>query len=395
MKPSVRLGLAGFCATAIAFGPARNAYGLFLPDIRLEFGFSVGLSGLVASGLHAGYLGALVLVWVLSGRVGPRVPVVIGGLSAALGMTLVALAPNAGVLAAGVVLAGTSPGWSWSPYNDAVEQQVPARTRARVLSIVSTGTTCGIVAAGLVALAVFAWDLPWRAAWLVFAAGAGAATAVNAWALAGSRPTSGMDSGVVSGRRAGLGWLWREGAAPLFAGALSFGVVNAFYWSFAVDLVFRSGGSPLAGPLLFVVIGAAGFAGFFTGEAIARFGLRRLLAAILFALGAAAFLLGIAPAWWTAVIVSAALYGAGVMMMSALLSVWSSRVFPDRASAGFSAALLLFGAGAVVGPGVLGALAGRFGLDVAFLVAAALAWSAILIRPRKEPRPAEDTPFSG
>lgn len=40
-----QLGLAGFFATAVAFGPARNGYGLFLPDIREEFGLSTVILG--------------------------------------------------------------------------------------------------------------------------------------------------------------------------------------------------------------------------------------------------------------------------------------------------------------------------------------------------------------
>ena len=35
-----RLGLAGFFAIAVAFGPARSGFGLFLPDFRREFGLS-------------------------------------------------------------------------------------------------------------------------------------------------------------------------------------------------------------------------------------------------------------------------------------------------------------------------------------------------------------------
>ena len=110
MSEARRLGLAGFCATAVAFGPARNGYGLFLPEIREEFGLSSEALGFVASGLYAGYLGALVAVGLLAARLGPRPPVIFGLLSAALGMGLVALSTNAAVLAAGVVLAGTSAG---------------------------------------------------------------------------------------------------------------------------------------------------------------------------------------------------------------------------------------------------------------------------------------------
>lgn len=112
-----------------------------------------------------------------------------------------------------------------------------------------------------------------------------------------------------------------------------------------------------------------------------RFGLRPTLRAVLLCLGLGAGLLGLAPGAWPAVGASAILYGAGVSLFSALMSVWSSSVFPERPSAGFSAALLVFAAGSVPGPAALGAFGGRFGLEAAFLVAAALAFSNLLVRP--------------
>jgi sugar phosphate permease len=106
------LALAGFFATTVAFGPARNGYGLFLPDIREEFELSTVTLGYIASGLYAGYLAALCAVGLLVARVGPRLPVLVGLFSAGVGMCLVALSPGATVLAAGAILAGTSAGWS-------------------------------------------------------------------------------------------------------------------------------------------------------------------------------------------------------------------------------------------------------------------------------------------
>ncbi|MEJ7842306.1 MAG: MFS transporter, partial [Rubrobacter sp.] len=120
MGASGRLGLAGFVATAVTFGPARNGYGLFLPEIREEFGLSTQMLGFIASGLYAGYLAALLAVGLFAARTGPRLPVLVGLFSAGVGTTLVAFSPNATVLAAGVILAGTGAGWSWAPYNDAV-----------------------------------------------------------------------------------------------------------------------------------------------------------------------------------------------------------------------------------------------------------------------------------
>lgn len=379
MDASGRLGLAGFSATAATFGPARNGYGLFLPDIRDEFGLSTEVLGLIASGLYVGYLAALVAVGLLAARTGPRLPVLAGLLSAGVGTALVALSPNPAVLAAGVVLAGTGAGWSWAPYNDAVGRTVPASSRSRTLSIISTGTTLGVAVAGLAALAAAAYGLPWRAAWLAFAAGSLAAAALNA-ALLPRGPAN--IAGTETVGWPGLRWFWCAASAPLFGVALSFGVVNAVYWSFAVDLVSgAAGAAPSTGPLLYIALGVFGFSGLATGDAVARFGLRRTLAATLVALGVASGLLGLAPGSLPAVAASAVLFGSGVMFMSALLSVWSSDVFRERPSTGFSAALLLFGVGSIAGPAAVGAAADRYGMGGIFLLVAALAVSTALVRP--------------
>ena len=392
MGEAKRLGLAGFFAIAVAFGPARNGYGLFLPYFREEFELSTVLLGLIASGLYAGYLIALSAVGLLATRVGPRLPVLIGLLAAALGMGLVALAPNAPVLAAGVVLAGTCAGWSWVPYNDAAERGVPERYRDRVLSVVSTGTTFGILAAGLTALAAGA---SWRGTWFAFALSAMAATVLNALILPSGSHDGDDEEG--ASQRPGWRWLMRAEATPLFMVALVFGVMSAFYFSFAVDLVARSGGlsRAAAGPVLYAVVGAAGFAGLFTGDAVSRFGLGRMLLATLIFLSTAAFLLGVAPVSWAFVVLSASLFGAGVMLMSAILSIWSSEVFPESPSRGFSSALFVFGVGLTAGPASLGVLAASFGLEATFMVVAVATMLTALARPKGEAPPTGTSSPSG
>lgn len=374
----VRLSVAGFFAIAVAFGPARNGYGLFLPDFREEFGLSVELSGFIASGVQAGYLFALAVVGLSVAKLGPRPLVVLGGLAGAVGMVLVSFATGVGMLAAGVVLAGTSAGWSWAPYNDAADLMVPPQLQGRVLSIVSTGTTFGILAAGVVALAAGA---SWRIGWFAFAVAAVLGLMLNTVILpTGRHEPPGEQASNPPARSSVLGWLVRAESLPLFTVALSFGVFSSFYFAFAVDYIYRSGGFPsVAGPIFFIVLGVAGFVGLFTGDFISRFGLRRVLLVVLVTQGVAALLLGAAPAWWPAVVVSATLFGADVMLMSALLATWSSWVFAGQPSTGFSATLVLAGTGSVVGPAALGTFAGRFGLGAAFLLAGAISLLTILI----------------
>lgn len=366
-----RLGLAGFFAIAVAFGPARSGFGLFLPDFRRQFDLSTGVLGVIAGGSYGGYLVALSLVGLFAARFSPRLFVTVGGLSATIGMVLVALAPSTPLLVTGLVLAASYAGWSWSPYNDAVEREVPSPLRGRVLSAISTGTTFGIVVAGLISLAAGVWGLPWRAAWLGFAAAALAVTAWNARTLPGG--AEGSES-CAPPHQASLDWLLRPGSAVLFVVAFSVGVVTGFYWSFAVDLISRSGVlPPEAGSVFYIALGIVGFVGLLTGDAIDRLGLRYTLAACFVSLSVAGLLLGFAPASWAAVGVSAAFFAVGVMCMSALLSVWSSLLFTEQPSTGFSVVLLFLGIGTIVGPVVLGAVASHSSLDTAFLLTGVLA----------------------
>ena len=134
--------------------------------------------------------------------------------------------------------------------------------------------------------------------------------------------------------------------------------------------------------MLFAIVGAVGFVGLLTGDAVSRYGLGRVLLVTLAFLCIAVSLLGVAPASSPAVFASAALFGAGVMPSSALLSVWSSIVFPERPSTGFSATLFVFGVGLTVGPASLAALAGPLRLRASFVLSAVVIALTAAARPR-------------
>ncbi|QIN82710.1 hypothetical protein GBA63_08675 [Rubrobacter tropicus] len=102
----------------------------------------------------------------------------------------------------------------------------------------------------------------------------------------------------------------RAGAVSLFAVALSFGAVSAFYWAFAVELVTRSVDLPVAaGPLFYAVVGVVGFVGMLTGDAVRYLGLVAVLLGVLASLALSAGLLAVAPGSLAAAGISAALYG--------------------------------------------------------------------------------------
>ena len=384
MGRTIQLALAGSSAVAVAFGFARYGYGLFVPTFREEFGLSTGAVGLVSSAGYATYLTAMAAVGFLSGRVGPRFPVVAGALCAGVGMLLIATAQGPPALVAGVLLAGTSPALCVAPFADAVAMMVGEGRRDRVLSAVSTGTTLGLAAAGPIVLLTAAGgraDGPgWRYAWAAFAATAFLVALWNARLLPGE-PYRGAAADAAGEEGAGAGRFLRRGSAPLLGQAFAYGMTGAFYYTYAVDLVRQSGLGEAWGPILWGLVGLAGVTGVFSGDTAARFGRGVSLAACLFVLAASVGGLGVAGGSGPLVAACAVAFGASYFPVAALLVVWSGSVFHERPTAGLSAVLFSLALGSVVGPAVLGAIAEILDLRVAFWCAAALTALSIALGP--------------
>lgn len=388
-----RLSVAGFAATAIAFGPARMGFGLFLPAFRGEFGLTATTAGTVASAAFGAFLAGLLLTGWLTGRFGPRAPVALGGITAAAGMGLVASAGSAFMLALGVALAASSAGFSWTPYNNIAERSLADGRKDRVLSVVSTGTAFGIAFAGLVGLAMNLGGFGWRAPWAAFAALAAATLLVDVFALFRMRQSRGAGHADLPSPG---DWPLRElctfrRAWPMYGLALSFGATNAVYLSFAVDHISRAGGLPgadpeVAGPVLYIAFGMAGLLGLLARQVEGQTGLPNLLRMVFTASAVSMLLLATSPSSWIGVLVSAGLQGGCLMVLSAVLAFWSARLFPDLPALGFTAAVACVAAGNALGPLVAGRLEESFGFAAVFAGAALVSLLTALAFPSRPVR---------
>lgn len=386
MTPFWKLSAAGFAATAIAYGPARMGFGLFLSEFRSAFSMSTGTAGLVSSLGFLGMLLGLIAAYAMLSRRGPRLPVLLGLFAATLGTGLVALAPNLPVLSVGVFLAMTSAGFAWSPFNNIINREVRDEARPAALSIVSTGTSLGVAAAGATAILLSLSGGSWRLAWLAFAIAGALALLGNLVAL---RSVAGR-LGPSSYQPWGL--LWCKPAVPLYGIALSFGMTTAIYISFAADRIEQSGGlsqipAGASPAVIFVSFGVFGLIGLATGHIKAVTGLSGLLRLLLLASTLSLLLVALTPGSWAGVLLSASLQGAFVMMMSAILAFWSERLFPQLPTRSFTAALIAVAVGSVLGPTAAGFMASAFGAGPMFLSTAAISLAtaaAVLPRHVKE-----------
>jgi len=365
------LSVAGFAATAVSFGPGRMGFGLFVPEFRSAFSMSTATVGFVSSTGFLGFFFALLISQSLLTRRGPKPAVLVGLGAATTGVAAVALAPNVPILAVGVFLAASSAGFAWTPFNDAVHRKVRDVDRPAALSSISTGTSAGVLLAGLGALGMVLLGYSWRMCWTGFAVVGAVALGANWLALRN------VDRSREA--RPGAGWhdIARRDAIPLFGIAFVYGTTSAVYISFAGDRIMESGGVPglpanAAPALIFIGYGLFGLAGLMTGAARKAIGLSALLRLLMVAGAISAALLAFAPSSWFGMVLSAGLQGMHVMMTSAVLAFWSERLFPALPSFSFTAALLAMAAGSALGPALAGLATDSFGYEAMFLGLAAL-----------------------
>ncbi|MFJ6280256.1 MFS transporter [Arthrobacter subterraneus] len=393
MKLSVggRIGLAGAAVVGVAFGMARYAYGLTLPDIREDLGLSELVLGLIASATFAGYLTGLLLAGRLAARHGSRAPTTMGGVCGVLGAFIVTFAQSPGLLAVGVVLAGSAGGWVWAPYSDIVTRAVPPHQQPRALAIITTGTSGGLVLLG--GLAVLAALGSWRLVWAGIALAAVAAALVNLRLVPKTRPSPHSDT---QGRASSTTSAKLLAAALRVPGAYSvvYFAVVIIYFTYAAD-VLDSGTLPEAAvPALYAAIGLCGMVGVATGTFAQRMGSSRVAALCLGTVGVALVLLGLASDSPIATAASACIFGMGYMTGSAVLAVWTAELVPDHAGAAFTACLVLGALSSVAAPALAGAIIPGLGLGPLLILTAAvslLSGAALLLRGSPSRRVLGDT----
>ena len=362
------LAIAGFGATAIAFGPARMGFGLFLPEFRQSFDLSTSLAGLIASAGFVAFLLALPLTAWLVRRNGPKLPVLAGTLSASIGFMAVATAMDPLHLLLGILFASASAGLCWAPFNDAAERFVSDTSRASVLAVIASGTGLGVMLAALLSLGVTYNAFTWREAW------GGFSLVALLTAVAAMIEMPGTPRGEDAPSLPRFPLLLSRQAAPLYLATLCFGATNAIYFSFSADRVVTAGGLPglrdgAAASVLFLSYGACGMIGIFTGRVEAKTGMGRLLRIVFAVASVSLVLIALAPRSWVSVLVSSGLQGAALMAASAIFSIWSLRLFPGNGTLGFVAALVGLAVGSVLGPAIAGFLASHIGPQGMFLTA--------------------------
>lgn len=377
----LRLTATGAALIAVTYGLARFALGLFVPELRDEFGLSGTATGAIMASSYGGYLAALALAGAAIARAGARTVAIAGGLLAALGTAGIAAAPSAPLLAVAAGLGGMSTGWASTALAAAVQSQVILVRRAAVQTMVNAGTSLGLIVAA--PAAVLAGTV-WRAPWLLFSAAAVVVTVVTAGAIDRAEPVVGGRPGTVDQRPSGPASLdagWRV-SPRLACTALLLGLSSAPFWTFGRDLVEVTAGlQPAASRMMWLAVGAGGLIGAAAGSAARRHGLGSAVAASWVGFAVAQVGLAAGGTGLVGAASMAALFGAGYMALTGLLIVWAVRERPHGPGAAVAVAFFVLAAGQIAGSPLAGVLVDTVGLASAFVAAAGAAAIALVTLP--------------
>lgn len=357
----------------VPFGGFRYGYGLLLPDFRESFGLSASALGVISSLTFITFLVGALAVIIFISKSGARFMILGGILTASTGLLVAALTNSWPVFAVACLIAGFSPGLTWTSFSESVSENVRQHIQKRTLSIISTGSTVGLI---FISFLYILLDGEWRWIW-----GGGGAIGylLFLWAYK-SVPSRQRKGGGTAIKMRDLQPLFTKASLPFYLASFLFGLTESTYWTYAADFVTENFTVPDANAILFLVAGAGGIAGLFGGELISRLGMRKSFTATIFFYSLSITVLCFSEGW-PVVLISAFVFGASFMLYAAYLPIWSARVFPKIPAQGFSICVIILNVGAIMGPAVFGWMLTFAAYKLIFLVTGVLALSKLLVLP--------------
>jgi predicted MFS family arabinose efflux permease len=374
MNPSILLGVTGFGLIAVCYGFARFAFGLFMPAIADDFELSSTLAGTISAGSFLGFCLAIAVAAWLTERVGPRFVAVTAGVAAAAGMIGIASAASSSLLAASVILAGSSTGFASPALAAAVTSMLAPGQRDTTNTFINAGTSAGVALSGPVAALMGA---EWRLAY------AGFTGATVLMVCATLKVLSGATAGT-SGKAPLLPSLNPDLKRLIAAASLS-GAASTVVWSFGADLLAANlDWSSRQVGMLWTVMGCVGVVGAGAGWLIARVGIRAVHQVFHLMLALAVIAVGVNGAPPALVYAGGGLFGASYLMLTGVYLVWGISALPERPATAVTLAFLALAVGQTLGAMAFGVIVERMPPNGAVLSFAALAVVAGVVRRRPE-----------
>lgn len=372
----------GMIVSMSVLGMARFAFGMVLPSMRDDLGFSYGDMGWVGTGNFVGYLIGALLAGALTSRVGPRFAVTSALVLIVVALLLVSVVSAYVPVLALFTLAGVGSGLGNVAMVGMVSRWFMKSMRGWASGLVVAGIGLGLMISGVLVPAVNAdqgaqgWRLSWR-----IMAGIIVVVALIALALLRDNPAKvGLTAAGHAVKDAVAPEPISESAQRRTTTVLGlvysmYGFSYAIFATFVVTTLVDTVGlaESSAGWIWFIVGLLSLFCGFF-GMLSDKLGRKRGIAIVFVMQGIAFLIAGFQlPGAW--IYVSVALFGICAWSVPGIMGAAAGDFMPpEQAVKALGTMTLFFGAGQALGPAIAGVLGERTGeFSSAYLLAAAAA----------------------
>ncbi len=369
-----KLIMAGLPMIAVTYGLSRFSYGLMLPYISETINMEQRTSGVISSFSYIAYCIAIVLAMVFSNKLSSKFILLLAGLFSIIGLGIISVAVNPGILGLGIFLAGLSSGFSSPPYAAIVDKSVERRLQNQTNSWINSGTSIGTALTG--AIAIVMAD-SWRETYLMFMVIAIAVFFANYKVLS-------KDQDVKENVTFGFSKEeWRR-AIPLIAASVLLGLSCSAYWTFSRDFILQTGSVPdYIGEWLWVIIGLSGLLGGTAGAVINKVGLAPAYRISVLVLSTSSLLLGTFVDNSMIGFLSPALFGSSYIFMTGVLIAWGISVFKSNPSLGIGIPFLLLALGQAIGSVFAGVFADLLGYSTVFIGSSLIGYAALMLKKHK------------
>ena len=369
-----RIVLPGLAMIAVTYGLARFGYGLLLPDISSSLDMSPKISGFIGSSSYFAYCVAITLSILFIPKLGPRPSIMAAGISAFVGMLLIALSTNQIVLAAGVLFAGASTGFGSPAYGEVVTQKIRNPLQDQANTWINAGTGFGIMVSGPI---VLLFSGHWQMVYFLFAL---IALAVLIWNFVNIPEVQRNEENQNKFffKKADI-----KKSIFLVIASLIMGVSTAIYWTFAKDFISNGGDlSHLTTSIFWILIGLSGIAGGVAGNIIEKLGLVKAYRFTVLVIFLSIITLACFHSEAIPVYISALFFGSSYVFFTGVLLVWGVRLHPQQSSLGIGLPFLTLAFGQIIGSAIAGSLIQWTDYGTAFIVFGLIGLSVTLIKPK-------------
>lgn len=375
-----KLVLPGIAMIATTYGLARFSFGLFLPNISHDLNLSASQAGIISSLFYLSYCFTIVFSTLRTDKIGPKNMILLAGLSALIGLLLIAVSQGSILLAIAVIFAGGSTGLVSPPYGYTISLWIKWSEQGKANTWINSGTSLGLMFTGITAMIAF---LDWRMTYFVYSAIALIVIVWNFIAIPSLDRNLKIETGTLNIRDI-------NSSKKIMLASIIIGFSTAPFWTFSKSFVESTGKySNIEQSIFWILIGLFGVIGGMSGHIIDKYSLHVAYNIGVILVSFASILLAFIRYIWVLPFATSSIFGMSYIFITGVLLVWGVKIFVKNASLGIGIPFLMLALGQVIGSMMSGSLIDSLNYSATFIIYGLVGLLALILYPTIEVKPSK------